>query len=323
MEYIFNRAIPAPWLLADMLAILLSVLVVGFAIRRSRHPEMVILECLAFVFLYAGLFENFAVVNGWYVYGRSLLMFGDVPLSVPLLEMDVLITGLWILEKMSIPVWCKPFALGLFGMLQDLSLDPLSARQTFTVEGATSGRWTWLLDPGAASFYDIPVYNYAGWMLIMLYGSVFLLAGREWFRRSGYKNWVGYFYPFAAMLLALITMVTPLSQFLLWLFPFGTKGSSAEWIMFAFHLAIPTLLLLLLWRGKMNRRFNFSADWPLFCVPVLFHLSDLLGIAAGGFWEVFGLALLASAVHTGLLAWILWQSHKLPETPESAVAYSP
>jgi hypothetical protein len=179
MEYIFHHVIPLPWFFADVLTVILTAVVLSFAVRRTRHPEMVLFECLAFVVLYAGLFENFAVVNGWYMYGRSLLMFGDVPLSVPLLEMDVLILGLWLLEKMNMPAWGKPFVLGLFGMLQDLSLDPLAVRQVHSVNSLTSGRWTWLLEEGAVNMYDIPVYNIPGWILMMLYGSVFLLAGRH------------------------------------------------------------------------------------------------------------------------------------------------
>ncbi|MGB7537518.1 MAG: hypothetical protein WBM17_03165 [Anaerolineales bacterium] len=323
MEYVFQDLIPVPWFLADILTVALTVIVVAFAIRRTRHPGMVILECLAFVLLYAGLFENFAVVNGWYVYGRSLLMFGNVPLSVPLLEMDVLIAGLWLLEKVAMPNWAKPFVLGLFGMLQDLSLDPLAVQQVYTVNGTTSGRWTWLLEPGATQMFNIPVYNFPGWMLIMLYGSVFLLAGRGVFKRSGYKPWVGWVYPFLAMLLALITMVTPLSQFLLWLAPVGIKGSNYEWIMLAFHLLFPTLLLIFLWRGRMHGRFVFSADWPLFFVPLLFHLADLFWIVAGGFTNVLGLALLATFVHGALLAWIFFGGVRQAKTADPLYVYSP
>ena len=83
-------------------AILITLLVGVFIIRKSKHPVVVLLECFGFVFLYASIYENFAVVQGWYIYGRSFLMVGDVPLSVPLLEMDVLVTGLWLLEKMEI-----------------------------------------------------------------------------------------------------------------------------------------------------------------------------------------------------------------------------
>jgi hypothetical protein len=323
MEYVFHSPIPMPWLLADLLTVALSAIIIIFVIRRTRHPGSVILECLAFVMLYAGLFENFAVVQGWYVYGRSLLMFGDVPLSVPLIEMDVLIAGLFLLEKMNLPDWGKPFVIGLFGMLQDLSLDPLAVQQVHTVDGSTTGRWTWVLEPGVTQIYNIPVYNFPGWMLIMLYGSIFLLIGRGIFKRSGYKPWVGWVYPFLAMLLALITMVSPLSQFLLWMAPIGTKGSNAEWIMFAFHLIFPTLLLLFLWRGRMNQRFSFSADWPLFLVPLIFHLADIFWIVAGGFTNVLWLALLATVVHGALLAWIFVLGSRQPVSQDLLSPYSP
>jgi hypothetical protein len=320
VEYIFDHAIPLPWLAADLLTVALSTAVILFAVRRTRHPGSVMLEGLAFVFLYAGLFENFAVVNGWYRYGRSLLMFGDVPLSVPLLEFDVLVLGLWLAEKMELPPWCRPLVIGLFGMLQDLSLDPLAGRQVFTLGGVTSGRWTWILEPGAASFFGIPAYNYPGWMLIMLYGSAWVLLGREWFKRSGHKRWIGGVYPLAAMFLALLTMISPLSQFLLWLAPFGAKGSSFEWVMLGIHLAVPLLLLMFVWRGRMKGRYTLSADWPLFFVPMLFHAADLLWILAGGQFDVLGLALLATAAHGAILAAVYLRSNAAPAVPE---LYSP
>jgi len=323
MQYMFQQPIPLPWFFADLLTVLLTLFVILFAVRRSLHPEIVILECLAFVFLYAGLFENFAIVQGWYVYGRSLLMFGNVPLSVPLLEMDIFITGLWLLEKMNVPGWCKPFILGLFGMLQDFSLDPLAIRQVHTLNGLTTGRWTWLIAPGAANIYQIPVYNFPGWMLIMLYGSLYILLGRKLFNKTGFKSWVGYAYPFIAMLLALITMVTPLSQFLLWLAPFGAKGSITEWIMLAFLLILPTLLLLFLWRGRMNHAFVLSVDWPLFAVPVLFHIADCFWTIAGGFYDVLWLILLSSIIHLGLLSWIYLQGRKPVLPREEFIPYSP
>ncbi len=323
MQYIFQHPIPIPWLAADLLTILATLLVVLFAVRRSRHPTALLLEGFAFTLLYAGLFENFAVVNGWYEYGRSLFMFGDVPLSVPLLEMDIFITGLWLLERMNIPDWCKPFVLGLFGMLQDFSLDPLAVRQTFLQEGHTVGRWTWFVAPGMVNIYKIPVYNFPGWMLIMVYGSVFVLAGRWWFRKSGYKVWVGYVYPFLAMILALITMITPISQFLLWLAPFGSKGSNAEWVMLAFHLVFPALLLALVWRGKMTGAFAPAQDWPLIAIPLIFHLADIGWTVAGGYRDVLWLVLLASLIHALLLAGIFFQGTRKPTTGQTELSFSP
>ncbi len=311
MKHLFHTPIPMPWLLMDILTLLITLVVVLVVVRKSRHPTAILLECFSFVFLYASIFENFAVVNQWYVYGRSFLMIGDVPLSVPLIEMDVLVVGLWLLKKMDIPNWCKPFVMGLLGMLQDLSLDPVAVRQVFTTQGVATGRWTWLLQPGMVNIYDIPVYNFPGWMLIMMYAAVYILIGRWWFKRSGYKPLVGYVYPLAALVLALATMVSPLSQVLLWLAPFFTKGSSAEWVMFGFHLAFPTALLIVLWKGKMKHPLTFQGDLPIWAVTVLFHLADILGAILGGYNEVIWLVVLSSLAHVALLVLVYLTSQKM------------
>ena len=311
MQYLFHTSIPIPWLLGDILALLITLVVVIFVIRKSKHPAVDLLEGFGFVFLYASLFENFAVVQGWYVYGRSFLMIGDVPMAVPIIEMDVLIVGLWLLQKMDIPTWCKPFVVGLLGMLQDFSLDPVATHQVFTVQGVTSGRWTWLLPAGMSNIYQIPVYNFPGWMLIMLYASIYILIGRWWFTRSGYKAWVGYTYPLIGLFLALVTMVTPLSNFLLWLQPLASKGSSAEWVMLAFHLLFPSLLLVYFRRGRMKSSLSLKDDFPVFVVPLAFHLSDILFALVGGYIEVLWLVLLASVVHLALVGGIYWRGRRL------------
>jgi len=324
MQYLFLHPSPLPWMLADILTIVISLVVVVSLVRRSKHPVPALLECFAFVFLYASVYENFAVVQGWYVYGRSILMIGDVPLAIPLIEMDVLVTVLWLLEKMDIPAWCKPFIAGLFGMLQDFSLDPYTVRQVFTVDGLTSGRWTWLLSPGMANIYHVPVYNFPGWVLIMAYAAAYFLIGRWWFKRSGYKPLVGYVYPFISILLALLTMVSPLSQFLLWLAPIFTKGSIGEWIMLAFHMIFPLLLLAIFWRGRMLSPLSFKQDLPVFLVIGLFHLSDILFTLAGGYSEILWLVLLASAVHWTLLGWIYSSGRKVQaKLPVRELAYEP
>jgi hypothetical protein len=316
MQYLFHTPIPLPWLLADLLTVAITVTVIVFLVKRGKHPASLLLEGFGFVFLYAAVFENFAVVQGWYIYGCSLLMIGDVPLSVPLIEMDVLFVGLWLLEKMQIPNWCKPFVVGLFGMLQDFSLDPVATHQIFSSQGITSGHWTWLTPEGAVNIHGIPVYNFPGWMLIMLYGSAFILLGREWFKRSGYKPSVGIIYPLLGTFLALVAMVSPLSQFLLWLGPIGAKGTNFEWGMLAFHLLFPSILLAVFWRGRMKYPISFKEDFPIFAVFILFHLADILFAITAGYTDVLWLVVLASVIHIGLLAVIVGAGRKanLPET---------
>jgi hypothetical protein len=306
LDYIFLEPFPGDWLMQDIIAILFTLLVLVFIVRREKHAAIVILEMAAFVFLYASIYENAAIVMGLYSYGRSLVMIGFVPASVPLIEACVLITGLWFLEKTRVPQWAWAPIIGLFGMLQDFSLDPLAIRQIHTVGAVTSGRWNWLINPASdANILRIPVFNFPGWMLIMFYSTICLLIGRWWYKKSGYRPLVGYIYPLITMVVALLLMISPLSNFLLWLGPFFQKGQSIEWVMLAFHLVIPSALLIFLWRGKMTSRFTAN-DLPIFIVPTVLHLSDILFTVLGGYTEILWIVLLASALQTAFLlfAWV-------------------
>jgi len=303
LDYLFYRPFPIPWLLQDLIALGLSLFVLAFIIRREKRPMVALLEAFAFVFLYASVYENAAIVMGLYTYGRSVVMIGYVPASVPLIEVCVLITGFWLLEKTALPDWAKPPVIGLFGMLQDFSLDPLAVRQIYPSEGITTGRWSWLISPGDVNILNVPVFNFPGWMLIMLYGAACLLVGRWWYRRSGYRAWVGIVYPFLSMIAALLLMISPLSRLLLWLGPIFQKGSPAEWPLLAFHLLVPAALLGYFWRGRMTRRFTLD-DLPVFVFPTVLHASDILFTLAGGFTEILWIVLLASFVQTAFLAYV-------------------
>lgn len=300
LDYIFVEPFPGPWLIQDIIALLLALFVLAFIIRRNQRPLALILEAFAFVFLYASIYENAAIVMGLYSYGRSLVMIGFVPASVPLIEVCVLLTGFWFLEKTSLPDWAKPPIIGLFGMLQDFSLDPLAIRQVFTTAGVSSGRWNWLISPTDVNILRVPVFNFPGWMLIMLYGATCILVGRWWHRRSGYSPVVGVVYPFLASIAALLLMISPISNFLLWLGPLFQKGGPIEWIMLAFHLIVPAVLLVFLWRGKMAKLFTIN-DLPVFVVPTVLHISDILFTFIGGYFEILWIVLLASFAQTALL----------------------
>jgi hypothetical protein len=314
MHYPFQHPMPASWLVGDLLALFLTLLVVVYIVRGSKRPIPLLLEGFAFVLLYASVFENFAVVQGWYVYGRSLVMIGDAPLAVPLIEFCVLTAGLWTFRKMRLPVWCGPIVVGLFGMLQDFTLDPVATQQIHAVQGVTSGRWTWLIGSNVVNIHAIPVYNFSGWMIIMAYAAAFILLGRWWYKRSGYKAWVGGVYPFLAILAALLVLVSPLSQFLLWLAPLGVKGSNSEWVALGSYFALSLIVLAGLWRGRMKRRLSWRGDLPVFAVVGLLHLVDIAAAVAGGHWTVLPLVLSVSFVEFALLAVIYACGRKAPKS---------
>lgn len=185
LDYIFSEPLPWPWLVEDIIVLALTLVLLFAIIKREKHPIPRILEVFAFVFLYASIYENAAVVMGLYDYGCTFTMIGSVPASVPLIEALVLVTGFWLLDKTKLPNWTKPPIIGLLGMLQDFSLDPLSIRQVYDIGERVSGRWNWLIQTTDPSILNIPVFNFPGWMLIMLYSASCLLLGRWWYRKSG------------------------------------------------------------------------------------------------------------------------------------------
>ena len=119
-------------------------------------------------------------------------------------------------------------------------------------------------------------------------------------KKSGYRPLVGYLYPFLAMIAALLLMISPLSNLLLWLGPIFQKGGRIEWYLLAFHLVVPLTLLAIHWRGRMSGCFNLE-DLPVFIVPTVLHLSDIIFTLVGGFTEILWIVLLASAAQTVLL----------------------
>ena len=303
------------WVIQDVIVLILGVLTTIFIVRHEEHSAPILLEFACFIFLNAAVYENFATLMGWYGYGRSILMIFNVPLTIPILEYLVVYSALRMLGTMDIRTWCKPFVVGALGMLADLSLDPLAVRQVFQTQEGTIGRWTWHYAAGAVNIFNIPVYNFSGWVLLCGYAAAALLLGRWWYWRSGWKNTVGYIYPVLSMLLALGILVTPLSQFLLWLAPLMTKGSISEWIMMATHFAVAVMLLAVFWRGRMLRRLSFREDMPVFVVFIVSHVSNIIFALAGGFYGILWLQLLAATVEIGFILFVTVRGRALPSSP--------
>lgn len=74
------------WIIQDLLVLIVAVITVVYIVKREEHPASILLEFVCFIFLYAAVYENFATLVGWYGYGRSLVMLGNVPITVPVFE---------------------------------------------------------------------------------------------------------------------------------------------------------------------------------------------------------------------------------------------
>jgi len=284
------------WVAQDVIVLVAAVVMLVFILKHEERPTQILLEMVCFCLLDAAVYENFATLMGWYGYGRSLLMIFNVPLTVPIVEFLVIYSTLRMLQTMKIPTWCKPFIVGLAGMIFDFSMDPLATMQVVATREGTIGRWSWFIGPHDVHIFTDPVYNYTGWILLCGYGAAFILIGRYWHRKSGYNKTVGYVYPVVCMIGALAVLVTPISKFLLWLEPVFAKGSNAEWVMLAALTAVPVLMLAILWRGKMTGTLSLKRDLPIFAVLVGLPLMEVIFTIAGGYRDILGLEIGAAVV---------------------------
>jgi hypothetical protein len=293
--------VPA-WVIQDALVLVATAATIVFIVRKEQHPEAFLMELFAFTLLYAAVYENFAALMGWYGYGRSILMVFNVPLTVPLVEYLVVYATLRMARAMGVPVWTQPLLAGFAGMVFDFSLDPLSVRQVFAgVSEPAIGRWSWFPPNGALTIFGIPVYNFSGWVLLCGYAAAALLVGRRLYERSGHRLWVGIVYPVAAMLAALLVMVSPLSAFLLWLGPLAAKGGPAEAVMLALYVLGGVVLMALGWRGRMRGAFTFRDNWPVFMVFTVFHVANIVFALVGGYVTILWVQLLAVAVQAEMV----------------------
>jgi hypothetical protein len=197
-------------------------------------------------------------------------------------------------------------------LLQDLSLDPLAVSQVASVAGDFSGRWQWLIvQPGMVSMFDEPLYNWSGWMLMVGLAVATVYLGRWAFKKSNYNWKVGYLYPFGAGLLALLLLFSPISQFTLWLGPFFAQGSISELIMLLFWIIFPVILLLVFWRGKMQKPISLRELWPVFGVFIIFHVSDIVFTIIGGYWNVLPMVLISTVATTIVLLAVYLSGRRL------------
>jgi hypothetical protein len=286
------------WVAMDVVVLLLAVYTVGFILQREEHPKQILLELFCFIFLFAGVYENMASVMGWYGFGRSIVMIFNVPITVPLIEALFTYAGIRFLSRLQMPKWAVVVMCGIFGVLADLTLDPLALAQ---VRGDI-GRWSWYIEPGDVNFFGAPVYNYSGWFLICGIGSLFILLGRRWHEQSGHSRVVGLVYPPLCFLGALAVMVSPLSSFLLWLGPWGQRGSATEYVMFSAMFVLYAVILAV-WRGRVRGGWSHASVAVFPVVFGVFYLTNLVFDCLEGRFDILVFSLPFIALHAAVYVW--------------------
>jgi hypothetical protein len=299
------------WFINDMLVVILFIATVFFIINNEKTPTTILLEGAAFVFLYSVIFDNIGVnYLRYYEYGRSILMFGGVIISMPLTEWMVLYYTLRLLGKANVPVWISPFIVGLFGFFQDLTLDPVAIRQV--TDGA--GRWTWHMGPGWAQYLGIPLFNLHGWFLVLFCSTITFTIGRYLYKKSGYKPAVGYLYPILGALAALGMLFSPLSSlFIDATYPLKI-GAAVEWITLSFWSLIG-FIGILIWRFRMKSPLTFPGDWPIFIIPTVLHVADITGALILGVAAVTINSIVVTVIHLAIVFGCLVSSPKMAVSP--------
>jgi hypothetical protein len=121
--------------------------------------------------LYALIFEHYNMLRyvgkqGGYHYHENswLMLWGDVPLYIPLAWGFILLTSLRLTDKLHLKPWARPFCDALLALLLDLSLDAVAIRLRF---------WYWH-DVGLNdAFFGVPADNFLGWLLVTFTFSLF------------------------------------------------------------------------------------------------------------------------------------------------------
>ncbi|GKT36150.1 Bisanhydrobacterioruberin hydratase CruF-like protein [Aduncisulcus paluster] len=295
---------PLSWLSVEVLSIVLLFYVISDAITQFKksHAIMRIGEFFAFM-LYAGLYENVGVGANIYYYSLNrFIMFGRVPLSVLIIEAAVFYSLMRLAEKTKMPLWSKPFLVGLGGLLSDLTIDPSSVFDLHLVNGVMEGRWNWTTHYDNL-FFGIPFFNFTGWFTMMFYFSTFVLLGREIYEKKQQKMSVGVAYILISVLLSLVVLVSPINTFLLFMQPiFPQNTRIAEITML---LIISTISTLISWKFfSLSTPLSFSKDRIIWLIPIVLHIYDILAAFLVKIRIAYIPSLLFGIPHSLLLWWM-------------------
>lgn len=121
--------------------------------------------------IYSLIFEHYNMLRtvggrgGYHYHPNSwIMLWGDVPLYIPLAWGFILLTSLRLTDKLHLKPWARPFSDALLALLLDLSLDVVAIRLKF---------WYWH-DVGLNdAFFGVPADNFLGWLLVTFTFSLF------------------------------------------------------------------------------------------------------------------------------------------------------
>lgn len=322
---------PISWLLVEVFSVILFLASINHAIKQER-PFLKVLELFGFI-LGAAIFENIGtnVVHTYYYDVRRIMMVGGVPLEILLIEASIWYAAFSLVKKLNVPVWAIPFIVGLFGSVQDMTIDPAAVFDTYKlaqpvadavntthpgalVDGISSGQWNWTY-PGyeGDGFFGIPFYNFSGWMYLMFFYSTYVLIGR-WLVEKFNTNIIGYSYPFIAGMLQAMSFSTPISRYVLFGNTAPALSTANSELMLVCINYLFAISLIVIFRKRMTA-INLKKDGLiLFGFPIALHVYDIIYAFAKGTTIAYIPVIVVSLIHFGYLFMVYLQNKKLIPT---------
>lgn len=329
---------PVSWFITELFAWVIFFVTIQHA-TKQEDSFLRILELFGFI-LGAAIFENVGtnVVHTYYYDVRRIMMVGGVPLEILLLEASIWYAAFNLVRKLHVPFWAIPFIVGLFGSVQDMTIDPAAVFDTFPLaptvadavnqthpgalgSGIMSGQWNWTNPGYDGGFFGIPFYNYSGWMYLMVFYTIWAMLGRWLYTKTGSKPIIGYLYPFVAGVLQAFSFSNPVSRFLLFgsIDPFQSTYMS-ELLLLIFNYTFATVLIIVFW--KRMQKIDLKADGLIFLgIPIILHLFDIVYAFARGTSVAYIPVIVVSAIHFGYLFLLFRKNASLPaEQANHAIA---
>jgi hypothetical protein len=104
-------------------------------------------------------------------------------------------------------------------------------------------------------------------------------------------------------------MVSPLSSLLLWLGPWGLRGSATEYVMFTAMFVLYAVILVL-WRGRVRDGWSLTSVAVFPVVFGLFYLTNLVFDCLEGRFDILLFSLPFIALHAAVYAWAALSGRK-------------
>lgn len=322
---------PISWLLVEIFSITLFFICITHA-TRQENPQLKILELFGFMFC-AALFENVGVnfSHTYYYDPRRIMMIGDVPLEILFIEASTWYAAFTLANKLNVPVWAKPFIVGLFSSIQDMTIDPPAVYDRYAItdlveaervndlysgafgKGILSGQWNWSTPGYETGFFGIPFFNFSGWMYMMAYYTALILIGR-WLYEKYDKKIIAYSYPFISGILGVVLLASPLNVFLLYgHFDFTQSTYSSELTMLCLNFSFAIALLVAFRKRVLS--FDLKEDGVIiFGLPIILHLFDIMYAFILNIEIAYAPVVIVSGIHFTYLYLVYKKNKQLNES---------